>query len=377
MKIVLLNINPGPYHFVRIRALAKIIPSLTVLACYSWYRGHEWPEIGPIPGADIRVLRASAPEDENNTLSKMVVSALEEIQPDVVLSIGYVIPCMKAASRWARRHQRLSVHLNDSWFGDKKRYWPVELYKGWLCRSLFDGMFLSGVRSLEYYAGLGFSREDIWRGYDVVDNNHFSQGAARVRQQSDQVRKKLGLPEKFFLVVGRFVPEKNLLGLLDAFRVYRQRGGTWSLVVAGDGPLRDQLEKKAGAMDAVIISPWLSYDELPVYYALASCFILPSISEPWGLVVNEAMAAGLPVALSQKCGCLPELCYRGVNGMDFSPYSQEEIVRTLFYFSEKTSEALSAMGAASQNIIQQYTPETSATALLDCVTTLYLRKSMK
>jgi glycosyltransferase involved in cell wall biosynthesis len=101
----------------------------------------------------------------------------------------------------------------------------------------------------------------------------------------------------------------------------------------------------------------MQYDTLPAYYGLASAFILPSVIEPWGLVVNEAMAAGLPVLVSERCGCAQDLVQRGRNGFTFDPCDIEDQASLMLRLSSMPETQRSAMGLASQEIISRWTPE--------------------
>jgi glycosyltransferase involved in cell wall biosynthesis len=116
----------------------------------------------------------------------------------------------------------------------------------------------------------------------------------------------------------------------------------------------------------VVFAGFQQVDAVPAYYGLASCLVLPSISETWGLVVNEAMAAGLPVLVSQRCGCVPELVQPGVNGYVCDPLDTEGLARLLGVMSSDTVDA-GKMGEASRQIVAQYTPETWAQTLANCI----------
>ena len=181
----------------------------------------------------------------------------------------------------------------------------------------------------------------IWRSGNVIDNDFFAEQSDLVKKYPESERQARGLPGKYFLAVNRLSSEKNLLRLVEAFGKYKFSGGLWSLVIVGSGPqetaLKSVIERNA-IKDLVLIS-WKQYLELPAYYALASCFILASTSEPWGLVVNEAMACGLPVLVSRYCGCVPELCRRGTNGYDFDPYNSEALAALMLKFSEGEYES--------------------------------------
>ncbi len=210
----------------------------------------------------------------------------------------------------------------------------------------------------------------IWEPYDVVDNDYFSRMAAGVRTNRKAWRERLQLPERYFLYVGRLSQEKNLIRLLDAYRHYRtKRPEGWGLVLVGDGSQRVELEDFATAngIRNVLWCGFRQIDELPAYYALSDCFILPSTSEPWGLVVNEAMACGLPVLVSSRCGCVPELVYEEENGFSFDPYDTMALAGLLERVASLDEPRRQVMGAVSQKIISQYTPRVWAENLAKCI----------
>ena len=137
------------------------------------------------------------------------------------------------------------------------------------------------------------------------------------------------------------------------------------MVLVGGGPQRADLHafRDSHPTLGVHCVDWCSYDELPAYYALASCLVLPSVSEPWGIVVNEAMACGLPILASQACGCVPELCRPGENGYVFDPYSIEEMAGLLVRMSEEDGRG-KGMQQACHRIIDEFGLETWAESLI-------------
>lgn len=256
---------------------------------------------------------------------------------------------------------------------------PVkEWIKGWWARRHYDAAFAAGERAAAYLQMMGFPREKIWTGYDVVDNQAFAAGAAVARQDAAALRLRLNIPEKFFLFVGRFAPEKNLPRLVEAYASYRHAAGTdaWGLVLVGGGPEERLLRRRVEAIPGVVFAGSHRSDELGLYYGLASCLILPSVSETWGLVVNEAMAAGLPVIVSHRCGCVAELVRPGFNGYVVDPLDVDGMARTMGIMSSTLVDCAS-MGEASRQIVALYTPETWANSLADCIerTAAVCRKS--
>jgi 1,2-diacylglycerol 3-alpha-glucosyltransferase len=178
----------------------------------------------------------------------------------------------------------------------------------------------------------------------------------------------------YFLYVGRFIEAKNLLFLLQAFTRYRELVGEegWELVLVGsgrqEGTMRDWVARKRvpGVRFAGIRQPW----ELPEFYAFASCLVLPSISEPWGLVVNEAMACGVPVLVSDKCGCAEDLVEQGGNGFLFDPSEVEGLAR-MFAKVSSGSMDLSAMGRRGCEKVAKFTVDRYAEETVRHISSLF------
>ncbi len=213
--------------------------------------------------------------------------------------------------------------MRDSTERDQPRVWWKEAIKRRVIRQ-FDAAFVSGRRSSRYLQGLGFPEAKIFHKLNVVDNDYFDRESAKARLAGPELRRRLGLPEHFFLGVFRFTREKNLGGLLAAHAQYRANAGprAWPLVLVGDGPEHKALEgmiAKRSLGGSVVLPGFKQYEEIPIWYGLASAFVLPSVAETWGYVVNEAEACGLPVLVSEQCGCCEDLVRPGLNGWTFNP----------------------------------------------------------
>jgi 1,2-diacylglycerol 3-alpha-glucosyltransferase len=302
-------------------------------------------------------------------VSERVEDALQSCSLDAVAIPGWSDKGALAALRWCTETGTPPILMSESTALDEPRLQWRERIKGrivHLCSTALAG----GQRHIDYLVELGMPRDQIFTGYNVVDNEHFRQKATEIRNQRSEVRQKYGLPENYFLASARFIKKKNLPTLIRAYGEYRDRsevrrqesvaGGRmapWDLVLLGDGPLRETLNFQLSALNLrghVYLPGFKQYEELPVYYALAKAFVHASATEQWGLVVNEASASGLPVIVSNRCGCVPELVQD--NGFTFDPMNQAELASRLFEMASLSDDERERLGQASLRIATNFGP---------------------
>jgi glycosyltransferase involved in cell wall biosynthesis len=367
-RIAVIVARLGPYHVARLEALSARIGRENCIAIevatgtrdYGWYpvpTSAFWRET-LFHGRDYE-------EVSSRELKRAMVACLERLRPTVVAINGWGFSEARAAARWCAGNHVASILMSDSQKRDSVRLWPKEQVKRWIVRTL-DAAVVAGLPHARYVEELGMPPERIVKGYDVVDNEHFWRGAERARAESQVVRAALGLPREYFLCCSRFVDKKGLPSLLKAYAKYRQGcSQPWDLVLVGDGPRRRKLERccrKLGIEQSAHLRGFEQYAELPAYYGLARAFVLPSLSDQWGLVVNEAMAAGLPVIVSDACGCASELVNDGQNGFVF-PAGRVDLLSAALKRMSSPNAPLEYMSRRSREIIQGWTPERFASAI--------------
>jgi len=316
----------------------------------------DLPVVTLLPGADWR-------NGLQPRLARELWRRLTQANPSLVLVPGYYTLPALGAALWAKAHRRRSVLMSESTRDDHRRVWWKELPKRCLVRWLFDAAIAGGKPHARYLGELGL-RGSIRRAYDVVDNSFYAAESRRARACG---REAFDLPPDYFLYVGRLSPEKNVDGLIESFAAAACRQ---DLVLCGDGPMRAQLERQArelGIADRVHFTGLKTSRELPRYYAFARAFVLPSTREPWGLVVNEAMASGLPVIVSTRCGCAEDLVHNGENGFAFDPAEPGSLTAALRGASVMNDRELAAMARRSEEIIAEYSPEVWASEVAELV----------
>jgi len=363
-KVAVIWIDWYAYHVARFRGLmasptlAGRVRGIELVGGVGVHAGLKFREDLP---ADLPVHtlmpESSWSEAGQLRLARKLWSHLSQLDPEVVLVPGYYTLPALAAAFWAKLHRRTSILMTESTADDHTRVAWKEAIKSLLIRTLFDSAITGGTAHRRYLQQLGFPTNRIGRFYDVVDNTFLANRAQVLRRQPPG---DFDLPETYFLYVGRLAEEKNVHGLVQAWLAYRQGGGTWPLVLVGDGPeaqsLRDLAAASAFAPD-IHFAGHKSSRDLPPFYAFAGCFVLPSSREPWGLVVNEAMATGLPVLVSARCGCAEDLVDPARNGFTFDPSQDGNLLGRLHQVSCTSLEALMAMRVHSSNLIARYTPD--------------------
>ncbi|MDT7858013.1 glycosyltransferase [Rubrivirga sp. S365] len=350
----------GPYHLARLRALhARLgaegvaltaLETATVDTTYAWRE-----EAGPTPYDRVCALpgRSMAATPPVQT-RRAVTSALDRIDADAVAITSYSTPDAHAALAWCRRRSRVAVLLFDSRAEDAERSPWRERVKRTLVAQ-YDAALVAGTPQAAYAVALGVPRRRVFTPLDVVDNAFFRDGAARER----------GRGGVGFLSVNRFTERKNVGLLVEAYRRYRAAAeAPWPLVLVGDGPLRPALERAAG--EGVTFAGFAQIEALPAHYGAAGAYVHPARADQWGLVVNEAMASGLPVLVSSGAGCARDLVREGENGFRFAPDDPGALADLLAHVASDRTDR-DAMGQASQSIIASYTPEAFADGLWNAV----------
>ncbi len=368
-KTVLCWINLGPYHIARASALAAQT-NLTVIEYAASQKLYGWSiDRSTLPFEIVTLSEGAWEEQSIPRLARLCWKSLDRIRPNRLIIPGWSNPLALLTAIWGCLRGVPRVVLTESTAVDRPRSGWKESLKGLLINGLYNGASFGGKPQLRYLEQLKFPEANTAPFYNVVDNQFFASSTAQLRR--DRRATEFRLPGRYFLYVGRLAPEKNLAALIRGFARYRADGGTFDLVLAGDGPLQADLTSMPQNLD---ISGHCHFvgskgvNELPPYYAFAIALVLPSVSEPWGLVVNEAMAAGLPILVSTRCGCAEDLVVEGQNGYLFSPDREEEIADRMARIESHSETKLAAMGQFSRERISQYSPENWAIHLVKLMT---------
>jgi glycosyltransferase involved in cell wall biosynthesis len=298
-------------------------------------------------------------EDEMESIDpklarKAVVRALDDIRPDIVLSGAIAFPSGAASILWAWQNKRPLVVFDNARLEDVQRPWHVNFIKKKLY-SMVDAMVIPAPSHIETFTYFGLSEKQLFFGINCIDNAFFDQCNNDASIEKDHIL----VDKRYILAIGRQVKKKNWTELLKAFMdiAEMQEMTDWHLVFIGNGPDHQKLIDIAGTQRdrRIHFRDYKTQMELCTYYGRAEALILPSLyGETWGLVVNEAMASGLPVIVSKKCGCSKTLVLEGKNGYLLDPDSRADMKNVLLRFAALPEAKRIEMGRASKDIIAEW-----------------------
>jgi glycosyltransferase involved in cell wall biosynthesis len=291
------------------------------------------------------------------------------VNPDTIVCGGYNYLASWQALRWAKRNHVSFLLWCESTANDNRAGHRVieSLKKNFFDRC--DGCIVPGTAAGEYAGQMGVSPEHIFMAPNAVDNNLFASRASDARQNASRVRAEFNLPERYLLFAGRLVKSKGVFELLEAYGSLNENlRSQIGLVFAGAGPARSELEHTAKSIcpGTIRFVGFVQRDELAGYYGLADCLVFPSHSDPWGLVVNEAMACGLPVICGQSAGCAADLVKS--NGRLIDSRNVGQLAHAMEDLA-MDADLRRQMSRESLKIIQNYSPEICAAGIAQAALT--------
>ncbi|MCS0504868.1 glycosyltransferase family 4 protein [Ancylobacter mangrovi] len=260
---------------------------------------------------------------------------------DLALICSWHIPVYRKAAAALRGRAVRVLCMDNQWLGTGRQWLGVAAFRLHLKR-LFDWAYVPGCRQADFASRLGFPVTRIIEGHYACDIDRFG------------VDHRESEPDRSFLFVGRLVPEKGLDILEKAWRRFAERPeyGDWRLVVCGTGPLTEVVAQLPRCEPLGFIQP----GELPAIMHRSGAFVLASRYEPWGLVVQEAAASGLPLVVTDRCGAADYFLRDGMNGIRIPAESEDALYEALCRIAASTPEERRRMGELSAAIARQRTP---------------------
>jgi len=293
-------------------------------------------------------------------------------RPDAVLCTGWHHPSLfigLAAARTSGAPCLLRCESNLL----HKRALPARCFQRLILR-LFAAVLPIGQLNRAYYSAFGVADSKMFPAPYFVDNARFSAAAAGADRNALRSRWKIPESGFCFLFAGKFEHKKHPEILLEAM----DGMSSAHLLIVGSGPMESELRGLAARLGiSCTFTGFLNQTEIPGAYAAADCLVLPSDSgETWGLVVNEAMACGIPAIVSDRVGCRSDLISEGITGLSF-PFGSMSALRACMHELASDPARTHEMGGRARELIGNYSVGSAAAGVLAALDSVARKRGAK
>lgn len=378
-KLAIISTHPIQYYAPIFKLLAdrKLID---VKVFYTWPQGAgEFTDMGfgksvkwDIPlldGYSYSLVKnvAQNPTSKNfkGIINPTLVKEIKEFNPGAILVFGWNFHSHLKTLRFFKGKVpvwfRGDSHMLNEGNGIKKVLRRLVLR--WVYQHI-DKAFYVGLNNKRYYLKHGVKEKNLIHAPHAIEISRFSSDSNVSFSYLNEIKQKLGIKDKdkVFLYCGKLEQVKNVSLLISAFVSVFHANSTVHLVMVGDGPLKAALIEKSSEIKNIHFLPFHNQSMMPTIYRLGNVFVLPSKSETWGLAVNEAMACGKAILVSDKVGCAVDLVQPSINGFSFKSNNREDLEEKMGLLLQSDLEE---MGRKSRQIVQKFSFEQICTALED------------
>lgn len=342
MKAVFLIIDYVPHQELTIRKLAEE-NNCEILAYHVARFNKSIPEI--------KNFKTSLYSDSTK---ESIFNSIVQFKPDIVIVAGWMIK----EYVWIAKKLRSSIDVPVVSYSDTQWYGTIRqkinaLISPFHVRKAFSHIWVAGLYQFEYARKLGFKKENIILNSLTADVDLFRKISLESKEKKYP---------KNFLYIGRFSPEKGLDILVSAWNDISNKKD-WTLTLIGDGILKDKFLNK----DSIIVKDYMNQKELLVEIENSGCFVLPSIVEPWALVLHEAAVSGLPIICTNICGAAPHFVIDNHNGFKVDPNNLSQMKAALESIISMDDKKLLEFSIVSRELGLHITPEISINSLKQLV----------
>jgi glycosyltransferase involved in cell wall biosynthesis len=375
-RLAIVTTHPIQYNAPLFRLLTER-NQIAVKVFYTWGKtaleNKYDPGFGKIIDWDIPLLEGYDYEFLENTaldkgshrfrgiINPDIIRRIDEFDPDAVLVFGWsFVSHMKVLRHYSKNE--LVIFRGDSTLLDKSNYLKDFLRLATLkwVYVFIDYALYVGTNNYNYYKKAGVLDNQLIYAPHAVDNKRFYDNKDADEEKAQVLRAGLNIgPEKkVFLFAGKLEEKKNVGSLLSAF----EKAGLAAradLIIVGNGAQEKELKENFSKKPGIHFLDFKNQSEMPVIYRMGDVFVLPSSGpgETWGLAVNEAMASGRPVIVSDKSGGAIDLVDDGVNGYIFRGGDEQDLANKLLLMAEKSTNDLRKMGLKGIEKIMNFSLE--------------------
>jgi glycosyltransferase involved in cell wall biosynthesis len=305
-------------------------------------------------------------EHFNGISCSNIKQVLKDLKPDVVILTGWQSRVLLQAL-FAARKLKIKIVMR----GESNAMYKRALYKRILHRMLLsrvDAFLAIGSANRKFYLDNGVENANIFSAPYFVENDRFYEISSISNQEESELRTQFGIPESSYCFVysGKLIEKKNVQELLNSFLILYKKHRNIHLLIIGDGELKPALNDFVREHQLPItFAGFVNQSAIPKLYSIGDCFLLASnYGETWGLVVNEAMACGLPAIVSDRVGCGPDIIIPGKTGYIY-PFGDTERLVSYMRSMIENRENSKEMGAnAQKNVLETFNVENTLSATL-------------
>ena len=391
MRLAIITTHPIQYNAPLFRHLAKY-GNMDVKVFYTWGQSKESvydPGFGILRSWDVDLLEGYEYEFVDNTSTNPgshhyrgianpgLIKLIDEYSPDAILVYGWKFKSHLSILRYYHGKVPILFRGDSTLLDESKNFSIKTFFRGALLKWIYkhvDFALSPGTSSDAYFTRCGLRLEQIIRAPHAIDNEMFSAGDEEKKHQAIAWRRQIGIADdhKVFLFAGKLEPKKNPALLINAFIKLSRLRNNIHLIIVGNGILEEELRKQASTLQpfhpstssttstlqsfhsSITFLPFQNQSIMPVVFRLGDIFVLPSAgpNETWGLAINEAMASGKPVLVSNRSGGAFDLVVEGENGYVFQSENQSVLVEKMHLM---LNQDLYKMGDASKEKIHNFT----------------------
>ncbi len=253
---------------------------------------------------------------------------------DVVGTSGYIPFTHYTVLKWCKR-KGVPHFLRSEAVLPQKRSTVKRAFKRLMLPPVVkgaDAWLAAGTLAKQYLIHYGADPERVFFLNYTVDDELFENVSSEARKKRDEIRREHGISAKYVILFsGRMAPMKGLDTLVDAFKIIKRNGADAALLFLGSGPLEPQIKSRIEQenINDIHFPGFHQAEELPAFYGISDMLVLPSTYEPWGIVVNEALASNLPVVTSDVTGAAQDLVIPDKTGYRFKTGDAADLARCI------------------------------------------------
>lgn len=323
-------------------------------------KNREW-DIPLLEGYEFEFIHNSAKRPGSDhffgIINKTIIDKIHVYKPDAILVFGWSFYSHLKVMRYFkgkipvifRGDSNLIDEAGASIFNKIAR----RIFLRWVYKHIDIALYV-GVANKRYYESFGLESNKLVFAPHCIDNHRFSENNASFEEQANSWRTKMNILESdiVFLFAGKLQAKKNPQLLIDAFQCLKEKN--IKLLFVGNGEMEVELKEKAKGDERILFLNFINQSQMPIVYRMGDVFVLPSIGpgETWGLSVNEAMACGRPVIVSDACGSNEDLVIEGITGYSFKSNQLQDILNKISLMLNK--ETIGKMGVSAKSHIEKY-----------------------